>query len=115
MPHFFTPEEANKKLPEVRSLVAYIVELKRKIDIEDQGRKRSELMDELGMSASKLEQLGIELKDMNTGLIDFPAMRYNEPVCLCWKLGEKEVLYWHNMVEGFRGRKLLRPEMAQIR
>ena len=115
MTHFFTPEEANKKLLVVRPLVSRIVELKKEIDSATEGKRKNELMDELGMNISRLEEIGIELKDMESGLIDFPAMRYNEPVYLCWRLGEKEVLYWHGMVEGFKGRKLLKPELTQIR
>ncbi len=115
MTHFFTPEEANKKLSQVKPLVTRIVQLKKEIDSSGAGKQKNELMDELGMTLSRIEEMGIEVKDMDMGLIDFPAMRYNEPVYLCWKLGEREVLYWHGMIEGFKGRKLLRPELAQIR
>ena len=64
---------------------------------------------------SKLQEDGIELKDLDSGLLDFPAVRYGEPVFLCWKIGEEEVLYWHSVLDGFRGRKPLKPEPAQIR
>jgi hypothetical protein len=103
MAHFFTPEEAKKKLPEVRKLLSEILELKKNIETNalSERDKRSAL-DQLSISASKLSEMGIELKDPDTGLIDFPAMRFNEPVCLCWKLGEEEVLYWHGMTEGYR-------------
>jgi hypothetical protein len=143
--HFFTPQEASRKLPAVRALVARIVELKRQLDaggpVGDGGehkekeevgpitrgvrtseeaaasaaKTRSDLADELGATLSKLEELGVELKDMDSGLVDFPAIKYGEPVYLCWKLGEEDVLYWHQMTDGFRGRKSLRPETAQIR
>lgn len=112
MTHFFTPEEANRALPEIRGLVVQVVELKKKIDLATE-RERSENMDRLSLLISKIEEKGAELKDADVGLIDFPAMRFSEPVYLCWKLGEEEVLYWHGS-EGFRGRKLLRPEAAKI-
>ncbi|MCL4519518.1 MAG: DUF2203 domain-containing protein [Thaumarchaeota archaeon] len=114
MVHYFTPEEANKILPDVSSLVSRIVELKGKLDTST-GKDRREIMDELTVCVSKIEQLGIEVKDLDSGLIDFPAMRFHEMVYLCWKLGEGEVLYWHGVSEGFKGRKLLKPEAAQIR
>ncbi len=114
--HFFTPEGANKKLPEVRPLVSKVVELKKLADkTAPSSRERNRIIDQIGICIAKLEEIGIEVKDLDTGLIDFPAMRYGEPVCLCWKLGEDEVSYWHGRSEGFRGRKPLKPELAQIR
>jgi hypothetical protein len=110
--HFFTPEEANRALPEVRNLVQQVVELKKSID-RSVDRGRSEEMSKLSLLISKIEERGAELKDADIGLIDFPALRFSEPVYLCWKLGEEEVLFWHGS-EGFRGRKPLRPEAAKI-
>ena len=112
MTHFFTPEEANRALPEITILVSQVVELKKKID-RTRDSERSVDVDELSNLMAKIEQKGAELKDIDTGLIDFPAIRFNETVYLCWKLGEEEVLYWHGS-EGFRGRKLLRPETTKI-
>jgi hypothetical protein len=111
MVHSFTPEEANKVLPEVRSLLSRAVEIKNSLD-RSRGKERRQLLDEFSLITSKLEHLGVELKDLDTGLVDFPAMKFNEPVYLCWKLGESEVLYWHGRSEGFRGRKFLKPETA---
>lgn len=115
MPHLFTPEEANKKVPEVRKIVSEIVELKKKLgdeSLEESGRES--LMDKMTIQASKLADQGIELKDLDIGLVDFPAKRFDETVYLCWKLGEQEVLYWHGLYEGFRGRKLLKPETDSV-
>lgn len=114
MVHYYTPEEANKVLPKISTLVTRAVELKAKLDRSSE-RERGALMEELTAAVSKIEELGVELKDLDSGLIDFPAKKFNEQVYLCWKLGEDEILYWHNMTEGFRGRKLLKPETAQIR
>ncbi len=110
--HFFTPEEANRALPEIRNLVSQVVELKKKMERADE-RGRREDMDRLSLLISKIQEKGAELKDPDAGLIDFPALRFSEPVYLCWKLGEEEVLFWHGS-EGFRGRKPLRPEAAKI-
>ena len=112
MTHFFTPEEANRAIPEIRPLVARVVELKKKIDATPDKRSKDDV-DGFSLLVSKIEEKGAELKDADIGLIDFPALRFSEPVYLCWKLGEEEVLYWHGS-EGFRGRKLLRPEAAKI-
>jgi hypothetical protein len=116
MAHFFTPEEANKKLPEVRKLLTEILELKKNLETGTMSEKdKRSALDRLSISGSKLTDMGIELKDPDTGLIDFPARRFNEPVYLCWKLGEDEILYWHGITEGYRGRKPLKPEATQIR
>jgi hypothetical protein len=112
MTHFFTPEEANRTLPEIRNLVTQVVELKKKVDRSADPSKSPD-MDKLSLLISKIQEKGAELKDADVGLIDFPALRFSEPVYLCWKLGEEEVAYWHGS-EGFRGRKPLRPEAAKI-
>lgn len=112
MTHFFTPEEANRALPEIRNLVSQVVELKKKMGTINAGA-RNEDMDRLTLLVSKIQEKGAELKDADLGLVDFPALRFSEPVYLCWKLGEEEVLFWHGS-EGFRGRKPLRPEAAKV-
>jgi hypothetical protein len=112
--HYFTPEEANRILPEVKKLVSHVVKLKADID-HTTGRQRNQLVDELGVLISRLEDLGVELKDTQSGLADFPAKRFGEPVYLCWKLGEPEVMFWHEITGGFMGRKTLKPEpMKQV-
>ena len=115
MPHLFTPEEANKKVPEVRKIISEIMELKKKLGEESlEESSKVSLMDKMTLEASKLAEQGIELKDLEMGLVDFPAKRFDETVYLCWKLGEPEVLYWHGLYEGFRGRKLLKPETGSV-
>jgi hypothetical protein len=112
MTHFFTPEEANRMLPEIKDLIFQIMDVRKKLD-GSSGHQRREDVDKLALLMSKVEEKGIELKDLEQGLIDFPALRFSEPVYLCWKYGEEEVLYWHGS-EGFRGRKPLRPEAAKV-
>ncbi len=117
MAHFFTPEEANKKIPDIRKLISDLVNLKKKLDASpliSQNERRSTI-DSMTVTSSRITEMGVELKDLDIGLIDFPAMRFDEPVYLCWKLGESEVLYWHGMHEGYGGRKLLRPEATHVR
>ena len=55
----------------------------------------------------KLRSWEIEVKDIETGLVDFPTMMDGRPAYLCWRLGEESVRYWHFPEEGFAGRKPL--------
>jgi hypothetical protein len=60
---------------------------------------------ELAAALTALEELGVVVKDLDAGLVDFPALRDGEHVFLCWQLGEADVTWWHGLEEGFRGRK----------
>ncbi len=53
----------------------------------------------------EIEEVGFQVKDLDIGLIDFPTLYRGEEVCLCWKLGEADIEFWHGTTEGFRGRK----------
>lgn len=55
----------------------------------------------------RIESLGCTVKDLDLGLIDFPALRDGKPVCLCWKFGEDRICAWHETDEGFAFRKPL--------
>ncbi len=124
--------EANRVLPEVRRLVRQIVEVSSALpDLEDQvriARYRAQRPDatqderddveikasalegaerDLGVAAIRLEELGVQLKDARSGLVDFLSLRDGELVELCWKLGEERVAHWHRIGEGFAGRKPL--------
>ena len=127
----FTPEEANEALPAVRPLVEQMVEhrrdhvaaLARQEQLEGRirgnggGIPPAELADAaaevdrearaLARVVDELAELGIEVKDIDEGLVDFPALHRGEPVLLCWKLGEDEVRYWHTLDGGFAGRRAL--------
>lgn len=56
-----------------------------------------------------LEGLGIELKDVEEGIVDFPTRMYGRDVYLCWRLGEERVSHWHDRDSGFAGRQQLAP------
>lgn len=126
----FTREQANAALPRVRRLVEQLVE--RRADqlaararlaelgsrVAGNGGVRPEQPAALGRAAATAEEglrealaaltaLGVVVKDIDTGLVDFPAVRDGTPVLLCWQLGEDEVGYWHGLDEGFAGRKPL--------
>ena len=66
-----------------------------------------ELKHEIGRLIYRIEALGCVVKDIDLGLVDFPSMRDDEPIYLCWKLGEPKVAYWHGADEGFSARKPL--------
>jgi hypothetical protein len=67
----------------------------------DKGRERMQGFQD------ELEELGVELKDYRMGLVDFPCWMDDHEVCLCWRLGEPEVAYWHEVDAGFAGRQKL--------
>ena len=60
-------------------------------------------------AVEKIESHGCVVKDLDIGLLDFPAILGNEEVYLCWKLGEDRIRFWHRQHEGFAGRKPLDP------
>lgn len=66
--------------------------------IDATGSRLKEIFNEIG-------EIGFEVKDLDIGLIDFPSLYRGEEVCLCWKLGEEDIEFWHSTTEGFRGRK----------
>jgi hypothetical protein len=66
------------------------------------------LVEELSGFVREIEELGCELKDLELGLVDFPAHIGGERALLCWQYGEKAVGYWHRVDDGFAARKPLR-------
>ncbi len=120
----FTVDSANRALVLVRRIVEDIVrryqdlmslraerellagagpEVERRgADLRDQIEKR---IDALNRLAAELGEVGVELKDWATGLVDFPAIRDGKRVLLCWRLGESEVAHWHDLHSGFSGRQ----------
>lgn len=61
----------------------------------------------------EIEEVGFQVKDLDVGLIDFPTLYRGEEVCLCWKLGEADIEFWHGTTEGFRGRKPIDQEFLE--
>lgn len=61
----------------------------------------------------KIEQMGVLVKDLDIGLIDFLTRYHGREVCLCWKLGEERVRFWHGTDEGFAGRKPIDDEFLE--
>ena len=119
----FTVEEANALLPQVRVIVGKIQRAHRKIArYRDHAKKAAEgaeqggggmsegvayaaLLTNLTTQITALESLGVQLKDFERGLVDFPSLRDGRVVLLCWQLGEGDELeWWHDVDAGFAGR-----------
>jgi hypothetical protein len=126
----WTREEADRALPELREILAVLVEQKKVADLAEQalrelqrraqgnghglGReldhRQARLREALSRVRQGIEQIrrmGCEIKDLDTGLIDFPSELDGRPVLLCWQLGEPSVMYWHDPETGFAGRRPL--------
>ena len=65
------------------------------------------IVEELDAAIGAIQRVGVELKDAELGLVDFPAVVDGEPVYLCWQFGEDRVRFWHSRSEGFAGRRPL--------
>lgn len=125
----FTADEASRTIPLVRNIVRDIVrdyelvatmadEYKslRRLPTRDEGHEarlnqlKSEmkaLSDEIDGYVKELGEIGCEMKDLSRGLVDFPAEMEGRRVYLCWMLGEESIDHWHEVTEGFAGRKPL--------
>ncbi len=64
---------------------------------------------EAQLHVNNIQSKGIQLKDIDHGLIDFPALNGDEEVLLCWKKGEESIRYYHGLHDGFVGRQLIKP------
>ena len=128
---YFTADEANELLAQVRPLVEQMVAHRRSLALAtvrhariaatiatNGGGVRPHEVDRLQATidaeaaevvrcVEKLQALGVLVKDLDEGLVDFPALRGGEEVLLCWRLGEEEVAFWHTVEDGFAGRKPL--------
>jgi len=104
LPVFFTPQQANAVLSEVEETVRRVIAIKQATENAPENEV-TESMVKLEREMQKLEDLGCVLKDLNQSLVDFPAVRLGSRVWLCWKLGEKSVMFWHGLKDGFAGRQ----------
>lgn len=119
----FTVQEANALLPDVRTILSKIQRAHRKLArYGADAKKASEaaeqggggiadgvayaaILTELTLQLAELEGLGVQLKDFERGLVDFPSLRDGRVVLLCWQLGEGDELeWWHDVDAGFAGR-----------
>jgi hypothetical protein len=65
------------------------------------------LIDQMQAAVARIDESGITLRDIESGLIDFPALANGRQIWLCWRLGEDDIAWWHELDEGFSGRRAL--------
>jgi hypothetical protein len=126
----FTLDEAQSLLPVVESLLKRAIDGKQsaervdsglselarrihlsggmRVDVGHVSRLRADLDDHLQRareSIAEIDSIGVQVKDLDTGLIDFPCRIDDEVVLLCWRMGESTIEHWHTMEDGFQGRQ----------
>lgn len=80
------------------------------VDVAKAARRRAErdkALQETKDALAEIESIGVQVKDLEKGLLDFPCLLEGKTVLLCWKQGEAEIAFWHSAEEGFAGRKPL--------
>ena len=131
MPRYFTKDEAEALLEQVRPLMQEVQRRKLLFDelqervaaaearlkgdghLGEAGKlaEQREALREVGRTmaglVAKVQELGAEVKDLDTGLIDFRAQRGDEEIYLCWRVGEPGIGWWHPLEGGFKGRQPL--------
>jgi hypothetical protein len=136
----FTLDEAQSLLPVLESLLRTALKAKKTVDEADAeqqalqhrvflnggmfleivplARRKAErakaeqrLKDALG----EIDSIGVQVKDLSIGLLDFPCEVDGQTILLCWKLGEKAITHWHAMQEGFAGRKPIDQRIAKAK
>lgn len=128
----FTLDEANGLLPVVESLLGRAISAKEEaerleeeiqslrqriflsggmtVDVAGVARNRTEAEAQVVRAKEALgeiDAIGVQVKDLDTGLLDFPCRVDGELVLLCWRRGENRIEYWHTLEAGFRGRQPL--------
>jgi hypothetical protein len=80
------------------------------VDAARVGRQRSGLrsaVQQIKDAVEEIDSIGVQVKDLDTGLLDFPCQLGDEVVLLCWKMGEARITHWHTIEAGFKGRQPL--------
>lgn len=126
----FTLEEAQAVLPVVEALLKRALAARRssveieeelqhlkqrifvsggmRVDVLSVVRRRDDLRlyeQQVEETVAEINAIGVEVKDLAAGLLDFPCMLDSEVVLLCWRQGESRITHWHTQQDGFRGRK----------
>lgn len=117
---YFTPHEANALVAEVSKHLGHASELGKRLrqivttlsegkpsehEREQLTRDAERLRAEITERIEAIQKLGAEVKGVDSGLVDFPALRNGEQVYLCWRLGETKIEWWHPLETGFAGRQ----------
>ncbi len=121
-PRYFSLEEANAAIEIIRPLMQEILTIRDRVlahqpeiwpAIErSAGNGGNATLSKIATDFGRLDDLlhqvlatGAQIKDINTGLLDFPAWRHDHTVYLCWKYGEAKIEFWHEIEAGFAGRQ----------
>ena len=123
--NFYTPDQANELLPEIKRRFNKIIDKRNEIILIqselnniidgyqsfkiffDKKKELNKTITSLYKEIEEVEEFGILIKSLDEGLVDFPSKRFNEEVWLCWKIEEEKIRFWHGKNEGFIGRKPL--------
>jgi hypothetical protein len=126
----FTLDQAHRLLPVLKSLLKRSMEGKQLIDqvekeqqdlrhrillsgglsvdipaLSHRRAQRDKALQEIKDAVAEIASIGVQVKDLDIGLLDFPCALEDEVVLLCWRYGEEKIQYWHGLEEGFKGRK----------
>jgi hypothetical protein len=131
MNRHFTRSEAEALLPTIRPMLERLRELRQELQALDAElrslhwkargnghnqlddsltsvqRRRESALTAVGEQVDRIHALGIQIKDPDSGLVDFPSQRGDQVIYLCWKLGETAIEWWHDPESGFAGRQRL--------
>ena len=123
---YFTVSQANALLPQLEAMLYKLQEMKRDVQVKYNRleeaksslqynitpdfffQEEAELEFAVFSANAMLRQImeiGVDVKDIDTGLCDFHALLNGSEVLLCWRLGETEITHWHGLYEGYLGRK----------
>ena len=134
----FTLEEAQSLLPVLESLLRTAIDGKKLIEAVDaelqdlahrvflsggllvnivlvarRKAEREKTIQRVKDTLAEIDATGVQVKDLDIGLLDFPCQVEGRTVLLCWKLGENGITHWHGVEEGFAGRKPLDPQLGK--
>ena len=126
----FTLDEAQELLPVLESLLRTAIDGKKLVEAVDaefqetaqkvfarggmslnvvylarRKAEREKAIQKVKDAMAEIDAIGVQVKDLDIGLLDFPCEVDGQIVLLCWKLGEKAITHWHGISEGFAGRK----------
>ena len=138
MPRYFSHEQASRLLPEVERLLRLAIHSRSVYEEADAAisallqrvqamggivvdiskarmlqETREQGAEQLREAIEAINELGVQVKDLDVGLVDFPTLYRGEEVLLCWRLGEPRIGHWHGLEEGVRGRKSIDAEFMQ--
>jgi hypothetical protein len=136
----FTLDEAQELLPVLESLLRTAIDGKTLIEAVDgefqetaqkvfvrggmslnvvhlarRKAEREKAVQKVKDAMAEIDAMGVQVKDLDIGLLDFPCEVDGQVVLLCWKLGEKAITHWHGVSEGFAGRKLVDERISKAK